>query len=47
MSKKICDKLKNGDKIELLKEPNYICKTCNISSVKEMEVCKPKKLKRA
>ncbi len=47
MSKKICKKLKEGNKIEQYEKPKYLCKTCNAESTKEKEICKPKKIKSA
>lgn len=47
MSKKICKKLKDGERIKQYEEPLYTCKSCNVSSKKEKEICKPKKIKRA
>jgi len=47
MSKKICKKLKDGAEIPQYNDPKYLCKTCNAVSVKENELCKPKKAKRA
>lgn len=47
MSKKICKKLKEGSEIKQYEKPKYLCKTCNAESVKENELCKPKKSKRA
>ena len=47
MSKKICKKLKEGKDIPQYDKPKYLCKTCNAESVKEGELCKPKKSKRA
>jgi hypothetical protein len=47
MGKKICKKLKEGGKIKTYDKPKYICKTCEAVSIKEKEICKPKKLKSA
>jgi len=47
MTKKICKKLIEGAPIIQYENPKYLCKTCNADSVKEKELCKPKKLKRA
>lgn len=45
MSKKICKKLKEGEEIKQYEMPKYLCKTCNAVSIKEKELCKPKKAK--
>jgi len=47
MSKKICKKLKEGNTIKKYESPKFFCKTCMAESVKEKELCKPKKSKRA
>ncbi len=47
MSKKICIKLKEGEKTIQYENPKYLCKTCSAESEKEKEICKPKKMKRA
>ena len=47
MDKKICKKLSSGEAIKQYEEPKFICKTCNVSTIKEKELCKPKKIKRA
>ena len=46
MAKKICKKLKEGEAIKQYEEPKYLCKTCNAKSIKEKELCNPKKTKR-
>jgi len=46
MTTKICKKLREGKAIEQYKDPKYLCKTCDAESVKENELCKPKKTKR-
>jgi rRNA maturation endonuclease Nob1 len=47
MSKKICKKLKSGEKIRQAGKPKYRCRECDVLANKEKEVCKPKKIKRA
>lgn len=47
MSKKICKQLREGETIKQYERPKYFCKTCNAESIKEKELCKPKKYKHA
>jgi hypothetical protein len=47
MAKKICKKLREGEAIKHYEKPKYLCKSCNAVSVKEKELCKPKKSKSA
>lgn len=45
MSKKICKKLKEGERISRPEKPKYVCKACEAAAHTEKELCKPKRTK--